>query len=219
MQKFRNRRCEGFVGVVFLAIALIGIVIAAIAAMSRSSSSGTSSETLKANVSVLLKQSSDIKSGFDRMVVDGIVADPYAITINNNATTGLFSTANGRAYSVSHIPPRVLGPSVLINAAGFNYNATLRLPGIGAANVSDYVITTQIKDLAACQMINKILYGDQLSATPAVSSDSKSMWATRYGTFNDSSNVSVNYASRPEGCVKTSDGVAEYVYYKAMIEG
>lgn len=213
--KFRSQN-KGFVGVVFLAIALIGIVVAAIASMSRESASGTSRESAKMQVSVLLKQASDIKNGFDRMVIDGRVARPHDITIDTNATTGLFSTAQGPAYSVAHIPPRQLGPDVLINAAGFNYNIGVKLPGIGGMVGTDYMITTQIKELSTCQIINKLLYGDSITALPAVSGSNKAMWAAKWGTFADA-DTSINYYNRAEGCVRVS-GPEEYAYYKVLFE-
>ena len=82
MKIINRKRSTGFVGVVFLAIALIGIVVAAIASMSRESTSGTSREKMKMDVAVILKQGSDFKLAIDKFVADG--GDPYSETSEIN---------------------------------------------------------------------------------------------------------------------------------------
>lgn len=204
---------KGFVGVVFLVIALIGIVIAAIAGMSRSANSGATGEAMKANVTVVLKQTADFKTGFDQMVAAGVVP-PVQITFDKTVGTGLFDPA--LRFAILNSPPAQL---VASGAATYTYNNQVRLPGIGFTGSSDYVVTLGNVTLPGCQQINKLLYDDAVPTVPATSTGSLAQWTTAPAAIADNAGAqaaATNYNGRPEGCVLTSDGL--YVYYKALAE-
>jgi hypothetical protein len=203
---------QGFVGIVFLAIALIGIVIAAIAAMSRSSSSGAADQSVRTNVAVLLKQASDFKNGFDRMIISGVPAS--SVTFDTTAGSGLFDPTPGAQYSVNHKAPGALFmPSATVS---YYYSTFIQVPDIGSPAAPDAVVTAGPITLLACQSINKILYNDLITGSPATSSGSLSAWTSLPSAIDDSTSSAVNYSGRPEGCVATSDG--SYVYYKVLME-
>jgi hypothetical protein len=208
-----SKRNKGFVGMVFLAIALIGIVIAAIAAMSRSSSSGTADQANKSNASILIKQASDFKNGIDRMIVGGVAAS--SITFDSAVNTGLFDPTPGAQFAVKHVPPASIFIFVPLGGPVFNLNKAVKLPGIGSS-AADYVVTAGPIQLAVCQQINKILYNDSVTASPATSTGTPTDWNS--SPVDDGAQTSAtNYNARPEGCVQTSiPGWG--MYYKAVVE-
>lgn len=214
MKKFMKPGQRGFVGVVFLAIALIGIVIAAISAMSRSSSSGTADQTAKTNASIVLKQASDFKTGIDRMIVNGSSA--ASITFDATASTGLFDPTPGAQFAVKHIPPGAVFTTLPGGGATFYYSKLVKLPGIGSSTADDYVATVGPITIEVCRQINRTLYNDLATAAPAVSAGTLAAWTTTPAAVDDSASAVINYKDRPEGCVAATGG--EYVYYKALVE-
>lgn len=208
-----NKKQSGFVGPLFVAILLIAVVMGAMGKMSRNSTSGVSDQGAKTNASVLLKQGSDFKAGFDRLLTTGTVTASQ-ITFDTNSTTGLFNPAPGAQYAVLHTPP---AGAVMSGTPAFSYNNKIKLPNIGSPSVADGVVTAINISLAVCQQINNTLYNDGLGATPASSAGAADGWST--STAIDDSAVTAgvtNYYGRPEGCIKSSDG--QYVYYKALAE-
>jgi hypothetical protein len=213
-----KRSDRGFVGVVFLAIALIVIVTASIATMSRSSASGTADESFKATSSIILKQSADLKDAFDRMIVASNLSASQ-ITFDDQATTGIFNPTSEPRYAIRPMIPSI-GLVNTSSVATYSYAKGVRLPGVGADARADYIITAGDLNLKTCQSINRQRYGDVLSAAPAVSTGSLAVWFPAIpggvATVDDSAITATNYRLRPEGCVQTSDG--KYVYYKAVVE-
>jgi hypothetical protein len=205
---------RGFVGIVFLAIALIVIVVGAIAAMNRGSGRGTANESDQATASIIIKQGADLKNAYARMLVDpGIQAS--LITFDSTDTTGLFS----QTYKLT---PRPLPPagSLLQSYAGtqYTYNRKVILPSIGSTQRYDFTATLGGLRPEICMAINRQLYHDDVSADPATSSAPLSAWSNTSSetAIDDSGNVAANYVARPEGCITTSDG--KYVYYKVLAE-
>lgn len=207
----RANKQGGFAGVVFLVIGLIAIIMAAIAAMSRNNAVGAPEQTARTNASVLLKQTSDLKTGFDRMLIDG--RGGAAITFTNVGVNGLFSLDAGTQYAVLPVPP------VTAVAAGevpaYTYNNLVVLPGVGTA-AADAVFTVTNLTREVCQQVNRILYNDASAAAPAISAGAPEAWET-LTAINDGANVAVNYVGRTEGCVQTSTA-GNFVYYKTALE-
>lgn len=207
MKRFKMAKAKqgGFVGVIFLAIALIAIVMGAIAYMSRSSTSGVNDQGAKTNASVILKQAADFKAGYDRLLVSGTVT-PAQVTWDAVAVTGLFEPAAG--YAIQQTAPAaaqsITGP--------YTYSKLVKLNGVGTT-ADDYVLTLGSITLAVCQQLNKIMFNDLPTTTPGPSSATLAQWTTATSTIADGTGA---HAGRSEGCVSTSD--ANYVYYKAMNE-
>lgn len=204
-----KRNAGGFAGVVFLVIALIAVVMAAIAIMSRGSSSGLPDQNGKAYASVLLKQAADLRGGFDRMLIDNKTAS--LITFDSAANTGLFDPTGDVVYALQQTPPAGL---MVSGTPAFNYHKLVKLPGIGITANDDYAFVVGDISSVACQQINKTLYSDATTLAPGTSTGSLSDWTT--GAAIDDSGATTRYVDRPEGCVVTSD--AKYVYYKAAFE-
>jgi hypothetical protein len=212
--KFVNlHKQRGIVGLVLVAITLIGAVIAAFAMMGRNSATGVADQTSKTNVSIMMKQAADYRAGFDRMLVNGAAAS--TITFNNTVGTGLFDPTPGAQYAILQNPPAGIVASG--TTPTFTYTQLVNLPGIGASATADYVATVGHVTLPNCQQLNKLLWGDASTLTPATSAGSLAAWTTTPAAVDDSAQTATtNYNGRPEGCIKTSDG--NYVYYKALAE-
>jgi hypothetical protein len=208
-----KKKQSGFVGPLFVAILLIAVVMGAMAKMSRNSTTGVTDQGAKTNAAVLMKQSSDFKAGFDRLLTTGTVTATQ-ITFDTNATTGLFNPTPGAQYAVLHTPPAGVAQS---GTPAYTYNPNIKLPSIGSNSAADGVVVVGNISLAVCNQINTQLYNDAATNTPATSTGSSASWT---GTAAiDDSGLTTNgnfYNGRPEGCVKTSDG--QYVYYKALNE-
>jgi hypothetical protein len=136
--KFVNlHKQRGIVGLVLVAITLIGAVIAAFAMMGRNSATGVADQTSKTNVSIMMKQAADYRAGFDRMLVNGAAAS--TITFNNTVGTGLFDPTPGAQYAILQNPPAGIVASG--TTPTFTYTQLVNLPGIGASATADYVAT------------------------------------------------------------------------------
>lgn len=209
-----HEKSSGFVGVVFLAIALIGVVIAALAAMSRGNPSGVGAEANSSTASIVIKQGSDLKNAFAQLLVDPGLR-PQDITFDMNASTGLFSPG----FKVAAIP---LPPPTALTTSGagtlFAYNRRVFIPGLGSDLRYDFVAVLGNVRLDVCQAINRNLYSDALTAPPAVSGSTQADWTdtATQPTVDDTTKTATNYVGRPEGCVASSDG--KYMYYKVLGE-
>lgn len=211
MKGYSLKKQAGFAGVVYLVVGLIAIVMAGIAYMSRGTATGTSEQAARTNASVMMKQASDFKAGFDRMLVNGVSA--ANITFDTTADTGLFDPAAGAQYAIKHVPPAGV---VSTGTPAFTYTRQLRLPGIGSAAGEDYVVTVGNITVEVCRQVNRILWNDGAAANPASSTGTLVQLTTTPAAVNDSGITSANYLNRPEGCVAASGG--EYVYYKVLAE-
>lgn len=204
-----DRKQQGFAGVVFLVIALIAIIMTAIAVMSRNNASGTPEQSTKTNAAVLLKQSSDLKTGFDRMMIDGKSA---SVITFDQGTEGLFGKSSGTIYAAKPIPPALAVTSGAVPI--YTYNNLARLPGVGISTGDDIVFTVANVTLDVCRQINRLLYNDAADATPVDSTGSLVQWTT-LAAFDDSGVTA--YSGRPEGCVRSATS-GPYIYYKAAFE-
>lgn len=204
-----NIRQGGFIGVIFVAIALLAIVMVALGLMSRSSNGSTSEQSAKTNASILLKQTSDFKIGFDTLVLK---IAPSAVTFDTAANTGLFDPSANAKYAVKHIAPS----SAQTASTSYSLHALVSLPGIGAAgNSPDVVAVLPNVTAAVCKQIHKALYNDD-TGTFATSAGSLADWTGGVAAINDSASVSAVYLNHFEGCVAASG--SELIYYKALAE-
>jgi hypothetical protein len=209
---------RGLAGAIFLVIILIGMVMGALAYMNRGYNTGVTEQSARINASVMMKQGSDLKDGFDRMqITTGTTAS--TITFDSDVTTGLFNPAPGAQYAIRPMPPaNAVVPSA--TPPVFTYSQHVQLPGVGASSTPDIVATLGDVNKITCQAVNHALYNDPSSDEPPVSAGSLSDWtpavAASGSTIDDSGSVAVNYNMRSEGCVATSDG--HFVYYKALSE-
>lgn len=210
---------RGFAGAIFLAIALISIVIAALAYMSRGYTTGVTEQSATINADVIIKQGVDLKDGYDLMQVrtgiapDSITFDAVATPVANAPATGLFNASAGAQYTVRPLPPATA--TTVTTAYTYNKNATL--PGIGSGLASYVAVLGNLNELT-CKAINHNLYNDPLigaQSTPATSNGAIADW-TGNGPIADGGKTTIgNYNLRPEGCVKTADG---FIYYKVLSE-
>jgi hypothetical protein len=207
---------SGFAGAIFLAIALISIVIAALAYMSRGYTTGVTEQSATINGDVIIKQGVDLKDGYDLMQVRTGIA-PIDITFDATSTpavvggiaTGLFNPTAGAQYTVRPLPP-----ASATTSTAYTYNRNIQLPGIGSGAAS-YVATLGNINELTCRAINHNLYNDAPNLAPAVSSGAMTDWTGTTAVNDSAMTTTLNYNLRPEGCVRAGAG---FVYYKVLAE-
>jgi hypothetical protein len=209
-------KSKGFVGVVFLAIALIAIVLGAFAAMSRGSASNSATEKAKTDAAVLIKRLSDFKTTHDRMIASGI---PETVSITAVWQNGLRPNATAAPEFQNDFlgpPPKTASGGVAPNGYDISYwtGSSIVLPGIGS-NLPDRFFYVGPISLTVCQAVNTLLYKDAISASPATSVVPWGTWYSINGNISEPS-TAANFKDRPEGCIRTSDGV--YLHYKVYLE-
>ena len=206
LQRISNMQKQGgFVGVVFMVIALIAVAMVAFAYMSRSNTSGVSSQSAKANASTILKQAADFRTGYDRLMISG-TATASTITFDTTTNTGLFDPAQGYATLVS-------APAAALTAqTPYTYTKLDTLLGVGTV-AADNVLTLGNVTIGVCQQINASLWGDAATATPPAVTATLAQLTSAPAAVADGTG---GKSGRNEGCVGTTDSA--YVYYKAMAE-
>jgi len=197
----RNKAQLGFVGVVFLAIALIGIIIAGIAVMSRGSSSSTSTEANKMLAAQVIKKIDDLKN--IQIIHEHDLMQDESDEGIERFTALFFSTAiDERAFDLpeegSYLP--------VIVGQGRHH----RFPGISYTDgVESLAVVVPYVKRDVCLQINSLLHKDSLSLEPASSNLS---YKNLSGT-SDVEKVSIaNFNNRSDNCV-FSEQDKNYVYY------
>ena len=200
----KNKKSTGFVGMVFLAIALIGIVISAIANMSRSSSQSTANEANRMLAAEVIKKAEDYRNALEILFQEP--REPTAAQIR-------------AAEEKSPVPKRVLtlseadfypGDNQFFYRRGYFY-----MPGIDypLGNTGSYPLVMPYIKKEICLQINSILYGDSLSLEPATAAVAEAS-VTSSTRWEDRNKTAVNYLGRYSGCLKTSDG--KYFYFNVI---
>lgn len=215
LKKPSKKHQFGVIGVVFLAVALIGVVIAAVSTMNRDASRNDATQGANLKASVLIKQAADIRQAFDRKLVDGISVSSIRLDTTGN---GIYYTGQGRPYAVRQYPPKeyIVADAPLHVGNDWNYFVFARLPAVGTFSF-DYVISVGALKPEICRSINRLLYNDPPLQEPAQSNViALRWWSGGPSSVEDWSVTAANYSGRPEGCVRSSDGF--YVYYKTMAE-
>jgi hypothetical protein len=208
----QKRSQIGFAGPLFLVIALIILVAGAVASMGRGNSSLAASGAAQTQAGTILKQGNDMKTGFDRLVLEAGLS-PANVTFTTDSQTGLFDP-------VRHLVALPLPPAGAFGTStpqAYTYNRQVLLPQVGASTRYDFVVTLGGVTREVCAAINHVLYADEATSSPATSSAPLSAWAGSSETaIDDSSSSDTKFAGRSEGCVQTAD--SSYVYYKALAE-
>lgn len=218
----RKLHQQGFIQAALLfGIALITAVLGGFALANRSPTSQTDAEQAKVNASVILKQASDLRDGVARYASDfGSSAVLNTLDLSATANTGLFDPQF--RYASPQIMPRatfrdptstyatIKSPSAA--AAGHWYINKATIGNTLATGAADpMVILPGIRE-DVCGRVNNLLYGS--SAIPASTAAVADWVAGTDGGISAEAAV----LGWPEGCVATSDGTPEYVYFKAVQE-
>jgi hypothetical protein len=198
---------NGFVGIVFLVVAMIGIVLGGMAIMSRNSGQGFEKENLRSAVNVLRNNATDIKLSFERLIAGG--ANPDEIVMGSY-TPNLFNVGpNDRRYAAKAVIPSEL------SSGRYYYGKTAKLPGIGSDAATEGILMLELKSERECRYVNHFIYNDSIDASPAVSTASD--WELQgYGPADDTGSTAANYVGRAEGCITSKNGRS--IYYKTLIE-
>jgi hypothetical protein len=195
----RKNKRRGFVGVVFLAVALIGIIIGSIAKMSREGASSTGDQANRMLASVILKQAADIATAFDRLEVEGKISpDPEAMR------------PAGAPYAVAYKLP----------AGSFDSHPGLVGTGYVLFNQMKFVTPSEqekivlfaeapIRD-AVCRQINLLVHNEPITTTPP----SGDLAYSEYLGPEISAGGGEPRMNRNEGCFYEGDGIG--MYYKIL---
>lgn len=222
IQITRKSREQGFIQAALLfGIALITAVLGGFALANRSPTSQTDAEQAKVNASVILKQASDLRDGVARYAGDfGSTAVVNTLDLSATANTGLFDPQF--RYASPQIMPRatfrdpnstfatIKSPSAA--AAGHWYINKATAGNILATTAADPMVILPGIRQDVCGRVNTLLYGS--SAIPASTAAIADWIAGTDGGIATNGDVE----GWPEGCVATSDGTPEYVYFKAVQE-
>ena len=155
-RKNQSRKQIGFVGIVFLAIALIGIVVAAIAAMSRETPANSAREKIKMDSLVIMKQGADFKLAMDKMILAG--GNPFDVWNTTDDGVLYFDDHPELNKDINFKPP---ASATWRNAASYELlDDYTEVNGISHRNLK-LELTLFSKD--HCQMINHLVAGKKLT--------------------------------------------------------
>ena len=154
----RNKSTNGFVGVVFLAVALIGIVVAAIATMNRGPTNSTSHEAVKVAALTLINAGMRMKDELTPLLANpsNVIGDP-----NWNEKV---RQASARAT----VHNRVFGPDSMGAEVKFLPYYGIYIPGLPYPDsTQSVVVVVEGVDREVCMMANHIISKDSLTQEPA----------------------------------------------------
>ena len=191
---------RGFaVGAILLAVVLMSVVAAAMVLGNRGPSGGAGDHASKVNGATIIQQGTNLRMGFDVMTARGI--SPGSITFDAVANTGLFNPSAGGAQVQT-------APATAQTAASPWVYHSGKIVGVGTTAGIDYmVVLGKLRD-TVCAQINLALYN---SATIPASGATYAAWST--GAALDLSAGISGIDNRPEGCVSTTGGADDNVYY------
>jgi hypothetical protein len=191
---------RGFaVGAILLAVVLMSVVAAAMVLGNRGPSGSAGDHASKVNAATIIQQGTNLRMGFDVMQARGIA--PASVTFDATANTGLFNPNAGGAQ------PQTAPASAQTTVAAWAYHSA-KIVGVGTTAGVDYVVALgKLRD-TVCTQINLALYN---SATIPASGVASAAWTT--GSTLDLSAGVTGIDNRPEGCVSTTGGTDDNVYY------
>jgi hypothetical protein len=195
----QKKKLRGFVGVVFLAVALIGIIIGSIAKMSREGASSTGDQANRMLASVILKQAADIATAFDRLEVEGKVSsDPEVMR------------PAGSPYALPYIMPAGSFDSHP-GRVGTGYVIFNQMKFVTPSEQEKVVLFAEapIRD-AVCRQINLLIHNESITTTPP----SGDLAYSEYLGPEISAGGGEPRMNRNEGCFYEGDGVG--MYYKIL---
>ena len=202
---FQRQHSRGFVGVVFLAVALIALVIGAISTMSRSLAADVKGESAKLTASRMMKIGADINMAVDVTQVSGINIDD--ITLTADPIYGLFNSEDKYAVrpylhqgqSISLAKVSLIGPTVTL----------------GSSYPDNYVVITGVSD-DVCRQINKMAW-DSTGPIDVSSATNKDLFTPASYGFS----TPETFEPHSEMCFATQDlsnGTTVNVYLRMLKE-
>ena len=192
------------IGPILFVVAILAVLVGALAAGSGGFGSSTANDSNRINGSTLIEQGTNLKTGMDRIMVNGALTTDVVFSqtyTTTNAANALFSPSGG-GLTFQNPPPLVVDATVNT----WRYVNAATIPGIGTA-ANQVVVAAQVRNLALCQAINGIIFGKtstQATTPPAYSTAATS---TNLLITNDMTTTcsDTNLTSVAAGCAIASN--------------
>lgn len=215
----RPTRQNGFsIGVILMAVALLGALGTAVMLASRSTSSGLSDTEAhdRVTAAILINQARNLKNGIASMTAKGIRIS--SITFDTSGVAGLFNPSIGGTDPQTPPTPDAMWPGGYtwvwkVNSSG---NPVVKLYNVGISANPDYVIALPGVAGETCYGVDMILHGygnifNSGDSVPMLSAGPFSAWqSSAAATAVDLSASNSGTQGWQEGCFETPDG--DYVY-------
>lgn len=206
------------IGVILLVVILVAAIGTAIAVSARGKSSPK--DSAKSYASAIMQEGTNLRIASQRMVGDGVVKTAAFITLDTNATTGLYNPAFG--YLAKQYAPA----SALTAPADWQIKAVTSgsLPnifaygGMGGVDSTAVFIPNLTKEV--CSAINYALSADSSGTVQGWQPGAPVILYGGYSTSTWESNNSFGYPTgydqQRAGCVDTTDTPKNYIYYTVI---
>lgn len=208
-----KRQQSGFAvfTMLMIVITLLGILTAVVSTSRTSASSyGDAQKTLAMGV---IGQGNALVVGFQAM--EGRGTSPSSITFDNAATTGLLNPIDGGS-SIQTPPFQAFAPGSALPFWVYK-GQNVRVNSVGSSGVSEYAFVLRGLTQAACQQINNRLYGSTVIPASGLMATTWVPNSTLITSPTETTSVNIEavagVARWMVGCVSSSDGAPEYIYF------
>jgi hypothetical protein len=185
------------VSTILLAILLVAAIAIVIANASRGGPAQSAQQQARLDATTLINQAQNLKTGFDKMVADGI--GPAAFTFDNVPGTGLWTPSVGGTVAQRDLPPSgTTGRGAYYKWIYHGPGAELKLMNVGSA-AGNYAVMGHYLTNATCQQINYLLWGSTTIPRTSSTQDTTAWAMVDYAT-----DPATN--ERPEQCMATVGG-------------
>lgn len=217
------------IGPILFVVAILAVLVGALAAGSGSFSSSTTEDANRVNATTLIQQGTSIKSGMDRLLVNGYDASSIIVspTFSNEAAEYALFAPNGGGLT-----PQVPPVTVVVPGGNWDFVPQANLPGIGSSGANDFVVAVEVKSAAMCKAINGIIFGKSAPQTMTVPTASAGMAITlTAATGTDAVSPAANsfdlsvsgladpLNGRTQACFSDGGSAPKFFYYQIISAG
>lgn len=223
------------IGPILFVIAILAVLVGALAANSGGFSTSTADESNRVNASAVIEQGISLKNGIDRLSVNGVALNAINLQPNYAAGTedfALFASIGGGVMQFA--PPA--NTTTTTGVSNWRFTEKANIPGLGNAGGNDFVAVIEIKNEAACKMVNAVLFGKDSSmaqtvpgnATAVTMNDVGSCSNVNVQTTTAGCNLAANafdisaitaVANRTQACVTDGASTPRYFYFQVLAAG
>jgi hypothetical protein len=240
----KNRESGAVLFYIFLVVALLAMLTFAVVRMGSESRTGSSTALQQRDqVSTLIGQASLISSALQQMSANANVSAATFATNLSTVTGGNTWDTAPHIYKLYH--PYGGGVSFMSQtgtgaalsdtniANNFQIRTASYVKGIGATDATsppDILFTAQVSTLAVCQLINNIVRGTVLTATPPTVTNTNTAFANLFtnatggsgaganAVLDDTSDTCTACVNVSASCVQNT-GATLFGYYQVLVPG
>jgi len=210
-----HSRQGGFIqGAILFALVIVAVVVAAFSLANRDSQTSADAEQARVNASFVLKVGTDLQSGINRAIADGMQPSQVSTSIalddteSSGTTINLFDGAL-KYLSRPEFPATALatgetqpffGTDGLGDGATASFATDTALSGAGSTAGLEAIITIPGLAQGVCQRINNSVNGELVTADPPT-------------TFAVATGTGAGNRAWREGCF----GSGPYTYFRAVV--